>query len=71
MSRIGKQPIQIPEKTEVVIEGNTITVRGPQGELKRSFPNLVSIDVKDNVVTVTPTKKIKTPLVTSLILASE
>jgi len=60
MSRIGKQPIQIPEKTEVVIEGNTITVRGPQGELKRSFPNLVSIDVKDNVVTVTPTKKIKT-----------
>ena len=37
MSRIGKKPIAIPEKTEVTVEGNLVTVKGPLGELKREF----------------------------------
>jgi len=37
MSRIGKQPIVLPPKTECVIVGDTITVRGPLGELQKNF----------------------------------
>ncbi|MCH8986994.1 50S ribosomal protein L6 [Patescibacteria group bacterium] len=37
MSRIGKQPIALPEKTECAIEGGTIVVKGPLAELRRSF----------------------------------
>ena len=33
MSRIGNKPIEIPEKVELKIEGNLISVKGPKGEL--------------------------------------
>lgn len=37
MSRIGKKPIDIPAGVEVIIDGNTITVKGPKGTLTQSF----------------------------------
>jgi|SRR3989338_2536257 len=37
MSRIGKQPITLPEKTECAVLGNVVTVKGPNGELSRVF----------------------------------
>ena len=37
MSRIGKQPIPLPDKVEVNIRGSQVTVKGPKGELSRSF----------------------------------
>ncbi len=46
MSRIGKAPIEIPNKVEVSVNGNTVTVKGPLGELSRTFRPEVSI-VKD------------------------
>jgi large subunit ribosomal protein L6 len=57
MSRIGKKPIIVPEKTEVNISGGVITVKGPLGELKRSFRSAVSIKLEDGQVTVTPKKQ--------------
>lgn len=57
MSRIGKQPVTIPEKTEVAVDGNTVTVRGQHGELKRSFPPEVTVVVEDGQVVVSPKKK--------------
>ena len=38
MSRIGKSPVLIPEKVSVDIDGLTVTVKGPKGELKRLMP---------------------------------
>ena len=38
MSRIGKRPISIPAKVTVSISGQSITVKGPKGELSRTFP---------------------------------
>lgn len=35
MSRIGKQPIEIPQGVEVKIDGNTVSAKGPKGELKQ------------------------------------
>ena len=43
MSRIGKQPIAIPAGVEVTIDGHTVTVKGPKGELTRSFPEIMTI----------------------------
>ena len=38
MSRIGKMPITVPAGVDVKIDGTTVTVKGPKGELTRSFP---------------------------------
>jgi len=54
MSRIGKRPIDIPEKTEVTVDGNLVKVKGPLGELQKSFNKFVTVEVKDNQVIVSP-----------------
>lgn len=43
MSRIGKQPITIPAGVEVKIEGQTVSVKGPKGELSRTLPDMMAI----------------------------
>ncbi len=43
MSRIGKQPITVPAGVEVTIDGTTVTVKGPKGELTRTFPEMMII----------------------------
>ena len=53
MSRIGKNPVLIPEKVSVDIEGLTITVKGPKGELKRLMPEGVNFSKKENEIFVT------------------
>lgn len=51
MSRIGKLPIQIPEKVTVDIQDNNIvTVKGPKGELTRQFTAQMKISLDDNTV---------------------
>lgn len=37
MSRIGKRPIEIPDKVSVTIQGQVVSVKGPQGELSREL----------------------------------
>ena len=43
MSRIGKRPITIPAKVEVTIDGLSVKVKGPKGNLSRELPSLVAI----------------------------
>ncbi|MBZ0187668.1 MAG: 50S ribosomal protein L6 [Candidatus Obscuribacterales bacterium] len=52
MSRIGKSPITVPQGVTVTISGSDITVKGPRGELKRTFRAEMSFKQEDNVVTV-------------------
>ncbi len=47
MSRIGKMPIKIPEKVDVSIDGQTVAVKGPLGELTHTFRPEVSIRKDD------------------------
>ena len=54
MSRIGKSPVQIPDKVTVDIDGLNITVKGPKGELKRLMPEGVNFVQKENQIVVTP-----------------
>ena len=43
MSRIGKNPIPVPDKVSVSIQGLAVTVKGPKGELSRTLPEGVKI----------------------------
>ncbi len=52
MSRIGKRPIPLPPKVDVRIEGSTVTVKGPKGELSRSLPRQVKVEQVDQTLTV-------------------
>lgn len=52
MSRIGKLPITIPETVQVEVNGSTVTVKGPKGELKREFSPLIKITKDDGVLVV-------------------
>ncbi len=54
MSRIGKLPVQIPEKVTVTVKGNSVAVEGPRGKLSRTFPEVVDIAKTDSQVTVAP-----------------
>lgn len=53
MSRIGKKPIEIPAGVTVTLNNNTVTVKGPKGELSRSFNPEIAINIEENVVTIT------------------
>ncbi|MEA2112935.1 MAG: 50S ribosomal protein L6 [Patescibacteria group bacterium] len=57
MSRIGKQQIEIPEKTEVTLSADEIMVKGPLGELKKSLRPEVKVEIRDNVVSLLPTEE--------------
>ncbi|HEB84624.1 MAG TPA: 50S ribosomal protein L6, partial [Bacteroidetes bacterium] len=52
MSRIGKLPIPIPEKVELKIDGQTVHVKGPLGELSHTFVDEVEVVVEDGVARV-------------------
>ena len=54
MSRIGKLPVSVPAGVEVSINGNEVTVKGPKGELTRSFYSALTIEqAEDNSIVVT------------------
>jgi len=57
MSRLGQKPIQIPEKTELKIEGNLVTAKGPLGELKVELVDGFELKQEGNELTINPTKK--------------
>ena len=52
MSRIGLRPIELPEGVEVQLNGNTITVKGKNGELTRNLNPKIDVKVEDNEVVV-------------------
>ena len=47
MSRIGKKPIELPKGVDVKVDGLQVTVKGPKGELQRSFDPRLSIGRED------------------------
>jgi large subunit ribosomal protein L6 len=53
MSRIGKEPVPIPDGVDVALAGGTVTVKGPRGELSHTVPDGVTVDLTDNQVVVT------------------
>jgi len=59
MSKIGKQPIKIPEGVQVKIEGDLVVVNGARGELKKNIPSEIKAQITDNHIIFTPAKETK------------
>lgn len=52
MSRIGRRPIEIPQGVEVTLDGNTVRVKGPRGQLERTLHAEMVIEREDGVLRV-------------------
>jgi len=52
VSRIGKQPIPVPSGVEVKIDGSTVSVKGPKGELSGTYNEQLTISMEDGSVLV-------------------
>lgn len=50
MSRVGKAPIELPEKVEVTIGSGEISVKGPLGTLTRRLSPVVEVEKKDKTI---------------------
>ncbi|MDY7040185.1 MAG: 50S ribosomal protein L6 [Chloroflexota bacterium] len=53
MSRVGRTPIPVPDGVQANIEGSRVTVRGPRGELTKTFHPDMKVALKDNHLVVT------------------
>ncbi|MDU2065015.1 MAG: 50S ribosomal protein L6 [Sporomusaceae bacterium] len=52
MSRIGRMPITIPSGVTVKMEGNVVSVKGPKGELTRTFHPDMALKMEENTIIV-------------------
>ncbi len=52
MSRIGRMPVKIPGGVKVEIEGTRVSVKGPKGELEKTFPDVLTIQMQEGSVVV-------------------
>jgi large subunit ribosomal protein L6 len=50
VSRIGRLPVDVPNGVQVNVQGSDVHVKGPKGEMKRSFSSLIDIAVEDGQV---------------------
>ena len=53
MSRIGRLPVVVPSGVQIDVQGSNVHVKGPKGELKRTFSPLVGIALENGHVVVT------------------
>ncbi len=53
MSRIGKSPVTIPSGVEVKVDGNSVIVKGPKGELIQEIDSCISLSIEDGKVSFT------------------
>jgi large subunit ribosomal protein L6 len=62
MSRIGKKPVAVPKGVTATLNGQTVSVKGPKGELSFNFTDHVLVEMTDEGVSVTPRDKSKPAL---------
>ncbi len=60
MSRIGKQPITLPEKVQVNLEGSVVKVKGPKGELSYTTLEGIKVEQKEKELHILPGGSAKT-----------
>lgn len=53
MSRIGRMPVVIPAGVQVELNGANLRVKGPKGELKRTFSPLIGISMEEGQIVLT------------------
>lgn len=53
MSRVGRMPVAVPAGVQIDINGSNVSVKGPKGEMQRTFSPLIGIALDDGQVLVT------------------
>ena len=53
MSRIGKQPVEVPDGVDVALKENSISVKGPKGELDLNINPEIAVAVEGSLINVT------------------
>jgi len=53
VSRIGRLPVAVPSGVQINVQGSDVHVKGPKGELKRTFSSLIGIEMDNGQVVVT------------------
>ena len=59
MSRIGKRILTIPEKVNVELKENVLTVKGPKGELTLNIDRNIEVNITETEITVNPLNNLK------------
>jgi len=54
VSRVGKQPIQVPAGVTVSLDGNVFTAKSSKGEMKVPFPSAMKVVIDGSTITVSP-----------------
>jgi len=57
MSRVGKKPVEIPEKVKIEYKNRVVTVKGEKGTLASTVNPLIDLDIKDKLIVVTMEKE--------------
>jgi large subunit ribosomal protein L6 len=52
MSRIGKQPVELPDDVDASVAGATLSVSGPVGDLEREIPEDIEVEVNEEEINV-------------------
>jgi large subunit ribosomal protein L6 len=52
MSRIGRLPVAVPSGVQVNVQGSDVHVKGPKGEMKRTFSSQIEIAMEDGQVVI-------------------
>jgi large subunit ribosomal protein L6 len=52
MSRIGRKPIDVPSGVEITVKPESVTVKGPKGELSERVHRDITVSVEENVISV-------------------
>lgn len=52
MSRIGKMPVTVPSGVEVIVDGASLRIRGPKGELQEHIPSPITVELQDGSIIV-------------------
>lgn len=50
MARFGSLPVIVPEGVEVILTADNLMVKGPRGELKKPFPRMLKLEIKDGQI---------------------
>jgi len=53
VSRIGRLPIKLPQGVSVILEGRSVTVKGPKGSLSRTYDPRIKVELSDGELVVT------------------
>lgn len=53
MSRVGKQPVNIPDSVKVAINGDQVSAEGPKGKLSLKLPAMTAAQIKDKTILIT------------------